>query len=231
MKLVLICTTPRSGSESFCSALRSGGLTHAYEIAHPVYRAQLEAVYGEDFGQKPVSEILQQFARRPPAKDHIAVKIFAEDAAASNLVQDPSGHGGVLIHLERRDLAAQVVSLVAMWVSGHAIDLPTPLLTVEPKPLERRTVQMAIAFLRQSRRAWRRQAELGNTATVYMEDVISDPKAAMVQLSVRLAEAGVPFDAQAAANAMTASTRYTQDAELKARIRRDYHDLLTPLSP
>lgn len=229
MKLVSICTTPRSGSETFCNGLRAGGLHHAVEVGHPHYAAQLGAAYDMDFTGWRVADILRHFAERPQSDDHVALKLFSETADAVSYVTGPDAPAGHLIHLERRDLAAQVVSLVAMWVSGNAVDFAHQVLPHDLKPLDRKTVQIAIAYLRQSRRAWRRALAPLGVPTLLTEDVLADPLGSMMALADDLRKIGIDFDPAAASEAIGATARYRQDAELKARIRSEFADLLAPL--
>jgi LPS sulfotransferase NodH len=229
MKLVSICTSPRSGSETFCTGLRAGGLRQAAEVGHPHYVAQLGAAYGMDFSGWPVAKILRHFAERHPVDDHVALKLFSETADAVSYVNGPEGPEGMLIHLERRDLAAQVVSVVAMWVSGNAVDFAHQVLPYELKPLHRKTVQIAIAYLRKSRRAWRRAMAPLGVPTLLTEDVLADPLGSMTALAKDLDAVDITFDPTAAAEAIAATARYQQDAQLKARICDEYADLLAPL--
>jgi len=227
LKLICICTTPRSGSELFCRALREGGLRHVYEIGHPFYRDELSKQYGAEFSNASNTTILNHLRSVEPALGHVAVKIFYHEMQeiASTQPLDEC----VFIHLERRDLASQVVSLLAMWATGRAVDLPVntvPFDTTEPTE---RNAKIAIAYLRSNRRAWRNFLSAYPLIGLTTEDIIADPANRFADLSRFLAPHDVPLDAAAASAVVQASKRYEQDAALKTQIRDRFKTLLSSL--
>lgn len=227
--VVVVCTTPRSGSEAFCAALRAGGLREAREIAHPMVQAGLEQHYGVTLQDASLDAAVATMREAVGAKNPLAIKLFypeMQEIADSAVMTD-----AVLIHLERRDLRAQTISLLTLWTTGRALDSRLQSFRGDVAELDDRTVKIAIAFLRQQRRQWRKWLAGRGHLDVVSEDAFADPQATFTSVKGFLHDARVEFDAEAAAAALAGSRKYGQDREVKAQIARDYADILATLGP
>ena len=83
MRLVPILTVPRSGSETFCSALRAGGLRCAYEINHPAYRKLLAQEFPADLESMDLQSTLKYLSNLAPDDDGMAYKVFYSDLSTA----------------------------------------------------------------------------------------------------------------------------------------------------
>lgn len=226
--MICICTTPRSGSETFCKALRDGGLRHVYEVAHPFYRAELAKLYGDDLIDAPVADVIARLRAEESVGHQIAVKLFYPEMQA--VAQAQSVNDMVFIHLDRRDLAAQAVSLLAMWATGRAMDSTLNSFPFETSLPDDRNAKIAIAYLRSGKRSWAKFLTGRDAHHVVSEDMLDAPQGTFSELGRFLAQHGVELEVDAAAQFISQSKRYAQDADLKAQLRKRFAPLLNSLS-
>lgn len=227
-RLVCLCTTPRSGSEALSRALRDAGMNGPLEINHTAYRDYIARNHGAAIAKATLPEMIDALLRREKDVGHVAVKLFEDEFQTLRRARTMSHD--LLVLLERRDVVAQVVSLVAVNVTGRALNSDDPTLGREVSALSATTVKSAIFYVCRSRRRWRRVFEAQPTALrLVSEDVFADPVEGMTQIASHLAPHNIYFDTTRAGQALGQSSRYEKDAELKARIRDEYSDLLAPL--
>ncbi len=228
MRLLPILTVPRSGSEVFCNALRDGGLRCAYEINHPAYRKLLAQEFSADLESMDLQATLKYLSNLAPDDNGMAYKVFYSDSHSvpiEALVADITP-----IYLERFDFVSQVVSFVAMWTSGHALDDVRHTFRSRSRGLDEDLVKASIAFLRHERRMWARKLARQNVLRIQTETLFDDPVSVFQRVASTLATYGIVFDWKLASSSIRKTRPYDQDAELKAQVRADYAHLLNPLN-
>ena len=209
-----------------CRALRAGGLRHVYEVGHPFYRAELAKNYGPDLTEAPVSKIVDRLKTAQP-REHVAIKLFYPDM--QEIVKTRAVDDFTFIYLERRDLSSQVISILAMWATGRAIDMPVTSLPFDTMEPTERNAKIAISYLRSNRRLWRSFLAAHPVHNLFTEDVIADPETSFRNLSAYLAGYGVRLETEATSDVVRNSKRYEQDADLKAELRERFQPLLATL--
>lgn len=116
-KYLFLCSSPRTGSHRLCDALYALGLGIPKEYFNSAYSGLLAAEWGLsiDFeSTEGMTEYWRHIVRKRTRNGVVAISVFGSQLRWLQQVVTPSDRA-IFIHLSRRNLAAQVASLIALY--------------------------------------------------------------------------------------------------------------------
>lgn len=188
-KTYVLCSSPRCGSTYFCSLLtQTGRLGVPFEYLHfQNWAVKLAKRWGME--KSPDADLETYFSqvkqlRTTPngvfgLKAHASQALpFASKGQLSRLVGDDT----VFIHLERRNLVLQAVSLAIAQVT-KSFESSTQGRNVTPA-YDSKSMFKAMQIIQQNHNAWQRFFSLNdlNPLTLVYEDVLDEPTKAIRQV-------------------------------------------------
>jgi LPS sulfotransferase NodH len=224
-RLLLVCTTPRSGSHRLGSALYSLGLGVPSEYFHPNTIAVLCARWGMANDPKAPGwheTYWREVVRRRTRNGILAVSFFGVQLGILKQLIGPADKP-VFVHLYRRSMADQVASLLALYQTkmpyeGRATVANIP----DISEISPRSIRILGQWLDLQNRKWRGFLADKPHLAVSSEDFFDEP-AAILRAILAQGEITVsPSRLEAAAELVRGSRAYPVNAAIKRRLLQDH---------
>jgi hypothetical protein len=230
---LFVCTTPRTGGHFLCSHLREAGfgLPTEYfgpQIALPLISRWLSA---EHPNMRSAAHVMPEYAghllRLRSRSGMFAAKIFANDWPAVRAGLGEDLQHAVFLIVARRDVYAQVISLLALLKTGNAFNADIPLTHFELRSeINGAVVKQTLDWIVRQNAMWSHL--LAPFSRVYWTDMESV-----------IASSGMLTDQLGEIFGMSSSISprkpqenwqpYAQDRELKEQLKAQFGDLIRGL--
>jgi LPS sulfotransferase NodH len=220
-----ICTTPRSGSNLLCAALKTVGYGMPAEYMHYTEKNLCQQRYSVLFDPQRSAEYFENLRPHISQNSICAVKIFFDSIRTyPDLLNTFSG--GYFLHLERRDIVSQVVSLAALSATRRPLNTEATV-QIDPilnKPIDYRHLRFIESYIVASNKRWSQYLKGRNTLKIYTETLISNPE--FVAKSLFDLTGRNDFSVELFRDYIIAQERYSIDQTLKSEIRKEFSGLL-----
>jgi len=224
-RLLLVCTTPRTGSHRLGRALYDLGLGIPSEYFHPNTIEALAPRWGLAGDRQShgwLDAYWQEVLRRRTRHGIVAVSFFGTQLGILKRLLAPADRP-ILIHLYRRSAADQVASLLALYQTKMPYESQRKMANIpDISEISPRSIRILGQWLALQNHKWRGfLADKPHLATS-SEDFFDDPAAILRAILAQGEIAVSPSRLEAAAESVSGSRAYSVNAAIKRQLLQDH---------
>ena len=190
---------------------------------HDAVQSQNRERYGVNFDPDKSSEYFPSLCDHFTRNSVFGAKVFFHSVRSHPRLLDVFDNG-YFVHLVRRNLEAQVVSLAALMLTGRPLNNEARIGPTLKKPLDEKKLRFLCEFVVNSDANWRRFLRGQRVLTLYTEDLTKDPQ----RFARNLFEftGRDDFSSDYFYNFVSAQKRYSVDRDVKSDIQCEFREVL-----